>query len=436
MMYNSIKQKLNSLFNKDNLFVLYLFLVIFAPPLVPKINSMIVVAFLSFLYMIIYLKHDFLEILKLKFIKTFILLYGLFVFYLLFIIIINFYSLEEVILVSYRFLLICPIFLTCIIFIILYIKKNDYSLEFVISAICKAGLIQLIITLLCLFFPSFKTLLIEFQYFITGNELLIREGVVQNRFNGFSESLLDSFGFGTGIIAILPIYLSYKLKNPKYYIVSFILVLVPFFNARSGLVIYFILFLFSILTLLNTRDLELKKKFLKVYIIISIFFVISLILLYFLFPNYVNSMTKDFASIINFFIDGTLNAPGLDTASNLFSNRFWTFSNSLVEIIFGTGHTVFGNGFVIQSDVGYVNDVWLFGIVGSILLYISFIYLGSYVLKNSQESLYKILTIGLIVSLFVFQIKGRAFMYSVGTSTILIILFCISYIEKRNTDKF
>src|SRR5699024_6530651 len=145
---------------------------------------------------------------------------------------------------------------------------------------------------------------------------------------------------------------------------------------------------------------------------------------------------KDFASIINFFIDGTLNAPGLDTASNLFSNRFWTFSNSLVKIIFGTGHTVFGNGFVIQSDVGYVNDVWLFGIVGSILLYISFIYLGSYVLKNSQESLYKILTIGLIVSLFVFQIKGRAFMYSVGTSTILIILFCISYIEKRNTDKF
>lgn len=428
-MVSKLKNNVNMIINKDNFFVLYLFLIIFAPPFFPKINAVIIASFFSLLYMLLKFKKDLIDILRNKIIRTFLLFYLFFLLYLLYTLLINFYSIKEVVLVSYRFLLLCPIYFICVIFIAIFAKNNNYSIDDIIKAICKAGIMQLGITLMCLSFPTFKKTLTEFQYFITGNQLLIKDGAIQNRFNGFSESLLDSFGFGTGIIASLPLYLSYRKNNSKYFILSFLLLVVPFFNARSGLVIYFVLFLFSILSIFKLKKID-KMKYIKMYTITLVVFIISFFIFYLVKPDYVNSMIKDFKSIIDYFLYGTLNQPGLNTAANLFSQRFWIIPNKLNEIVFGTGHTVFGNNFYIQSDVGYINDIWLCGIFGMVILYGSFTYLFVKSMYVCKKSIYKYLIIGMFFSLIIFQIKGRAFMYSVGTAVMLIILICIVYIEK------
>ena len=166
------------------------------------------------------------------------------------------------------------------------------------------------------------------------------------------------------------------------------------------------------------------------YTITLVVFIISFFIFYLVKPDYVNSMIKDFKSIIDYFLYGTLNQPGLNTAANLFSQRFWIIPNKLNEIVFGTGHTVFGNNFYIQSDVGYINDIWLCGIFGMVILYGSFTYLFVKSMYVCKKSIYKYLIIGMFFSLIIFQIKGRAFMYSVGTAVMLIILICIVYIEK------
>lgn len=423
-MFNDLKCKKN----KQLLyFSIYLFLIIFAPPFIPHINSMIVISVVTLFYLIVCGRCFLLKMLNNKYIKRFLILYCLFLIYLFLVIFINASSnivnYREHILVAYRFILICPIFFICILNVLFLTQKYNFTTNDIIECIIIAGFIQVFITICCLLFPMFKQLCINLLYFFTHDSIYLNGSLQKYRFNGYSESLLDSFGFGTGVIAALPLFLSIRIKKPSLILLCGPLILVPLFNARSGVIIFgllFFIFLFHVFFRIEKKYKIIYIKYLLSFIVIIL---CTFLLGYIFFPKNIKSFFIDSFSIIRFLFTGNLSMPGVDTASNLFNSKSWVLPNNLIDVIFGTGHTVFIKELQIKSDVGYINDIWLVGIVGSILMYLPYIYIYISCYKKSNDSLGKSLAIGLMLALFIFQIKGRAFMYSAGTATSLILVF-------------
>ena len=416
--------------NKSSLFFcLYLFCIIFAPPIIPRINFMLILALFSCWKL---MKENKKTLLKICF-NSKILFWSLsmlvFIFYVFVVMIGNYLlgdgaTISHYIITLYRFGIIV-IYLPCVVYVFVWMRKLNYDLWDLVYSLIMAGLIQAGICLASLLIPPFKEALVNYSYFSTGNEIYLNEFFNSRRLYGFSNDVLDSFGFGTGIIASLPLYYSVHTRQFKYIFLIPVLLIVPLLNARTGLIIFGVCFILWIFTLP-----VLEKKYLKKYLIsfalIGFIGVIIVGIVYLINADAIVSTFADILSIFKFVFTGELSTPGLDTASNLFKSSAWYLPSDPLQMIFGSGHTVFSLNDFAHSDVGYINDLWLSGIIGTIGLYSLFFYL---LVKSWRkgERLQNMLTLSLTVSLFIFQIKGRAVMYSVGTAVILLIQFYLIY---------
>src|SRR5699024_2027857 len=84
------------------------------------------------------------------------------------------------------------------------------------------------------------------------------------------------------------------------------------------------------------------------------------------------------------------------------NNKFF-FPEKMSEFLFGTGHSVFRAN--VFSDVGYVNDVWMIGVILTAILYLS--YLAVIVSKYGKTiRTYRFIKIFLALTFIIYNIKG------------------------------
>ena len=77
----------------------------------------------------------------------------------------------------------------------------------------------------------------------------------------------------------------------------------------------------------------------------------------------------------------------------------------------------------MHSDVGYVNQIWTFGLVGTILLYIPFVSVMVKAFKNNH-TLLRVLLVTFTILFFLIMIKFDVITYNPGSPVFLsIILF-------------
>lgn len=415
-MTNDIKSKI--------ILVVYIFFLLFAPPIIKSINPLLILFVFSLITILTKYRNELFIFIKNKsFLKPLKLLILYFFWYFI-TIILNIIFTKKVYLYNYFIniysmaLVVLCLFICCL-HIYFYSRKKNIQIDDIIKLTIYAGLIQSTITIISFLFPIVKEFLVNIMYKNTGDDLYLNKWATQRRFFGFANNMLDSFGYGTGIIAILPLF--YSIKYGKKWILTVpLLLVVPFLNSRTGLVIFGLGLICWIFYLFKEKKIV---NYLKLFGIVGIIVGIFIFVIYKFAPTTIDWIIRDFSS---FFTDKK------GTADQLLSNDFWRFP-SLINLIFGAGYNVavFGGmtsliGF--HSDVGYINELWKTGIVGFILLLIALLSI-IYVIYNNVDKKNKYLIVFILFATLISHIKFYVFSYNPGI-VIIILLFIFSVEEK------
>lgn len=399
--------------------VIFIFLLLFAPPFIKNINLLLILTIFSIILISVKYKDKLKLVIKNTYLKKGMILTLIYYVWQAFTIIINIIlsdmHLYNYAINYYSMFLVFPITFICCLYVIFYAQDNNINFNKLLKLIIYAGLIQSIITLLAFLFPSVKEVLLNIMYENTGEKLYLNSYHTTRRFFGFANNLLDSFGFGTGILAVLPLF--YSIENGKKWLITVpFLLLVPLLNSRTGLLVFVIGFITWVIYIIKNRLLQSYSK-IFIYLIISTILLFTVIAIFY--PTTITWITDDFLSFF-----------GLKsgTANILFSQDFWALPN-IVNIFIGSGILVAAFGGLkhylgFTSDVGYVNEIWKTGIIGLIIMLILLIYIIKFIFKNIDKH-YRYFTIFIFISILITNIKFYVYSYNPGMVIILLILIYI-----------
>lgn len=280
-------------------------------------------------------------------------------------------------------------------------RKIGYDKLDIVRVLLVFATLQGLVAFLGLVLPVFKEIAVFF-YQNTGG---FNDFVIQSRIYGIS----SDYTFGTpvyhGMLASVAVYFAILHKSPRLFLYVFPILLVTLLNGRTGIVVFCIMTA-SFLVYLYAK----KGQVIKIIGTVTglVLMTISLMtLLYRLSPstyNFVNSFIQDTQSLVT---DGEL------------SGNYDILLNDSIsmpdadKLIFGEGYRVYGEDALhekgFKSDIGYVNDLYMGGVVFMTLIYLSFIVF--IMVGNRRE--YSFLMVMIIAAVLLANIKGEAFRSSI-----------------------
>lgn len=252
----------------------------------------------------------------------------------------------------------------CFIWLIL-IKcyHRQFELVDIFLLIMFAGILQGLCAVTAFLVPPIRTLFLMF----CDREIFSKEFFLLRRGYGFSINLLDTFGYGMGLIASYMLII--KWSKSKVLLIGSILLIVftTTVNARTGIAV------FGMGVLINFL---LKRNIIKsIFRLVLIFLIFELVqpLLISGFDNLSKSNNETVVWValgmkqVVMLVGGDDETPAVGVEDVTFFDNFIDLPSDTFEYLFGTGHHVYDTqktmGF--RTDIGYLNLLWEFGIIGT-----------------------------------------------------------------------
>ena len=185
-------------------------------------------------------------------------------------------------------------------------------------------------------------------------------------------------------------------------------------------------------TLLSIKNINSLFKGVMVLITVAVFGIAAVYIIYEDSPNTFNWLASGFQDLINFF-------NGQKTGNFATLSNMWLFPTG-VNAIFGMGFRLYNNlhGFP-RSDIGYVNDMFMGGVIYIAILYTTVYRVILYGLSNRKGISNRInwaLSISFVIILLFSNYKGEV----MRSGLVLTIMFVIKYVllflsdEKENDN--
>lgn len=416
------------------LWCIFVFILIYAPPLIPYIHVLLgVIVFLIMLfgknhiYLAAFRESDmwlWTKFMMAVFLYALLIPFPLSAFYNDIVDLPHYYHLFN------RFAVLVFMEVTCGTFLIARFQKKNYSFEFFLNVLIGVALFQSFLGCLAIAVPGIKEIFLAFMIKMGGLSTE-NEGVIVGRTFGFAGSMLDQFGFGTGLIAGLSFFWGVKNKS-RYIIYSLIIMIASVLNARSGIVIYAISICLTIFfSIFINHNVKMILKSLAFIVIIPTIFIssIEIISTYNEFTG--EWLNKGVNSVIEFITTGSSNQDNMNIIS---SERFWQLPDA-GHILIGTGHSRYLAEGYLHTDCGIVNDIWFVGIIGLLLLYGVVFYICYKIYRNSTTSFEKYLAFFFICAFCVFDVKAASIGYNMGGAVFFLVLFVTRFYQKMNQRK-
>ena len=320
--------------------------------------------------------------------------------------------------------------LHCII-LIDQLNKQKYCGESIIKFFINIGIIQSIICVLMAFSSTLHNIALYIYYLDRPYNVFVSA----TRIFGFTSDYTFGLQITTGLFAgFLFIYAFLNKKNKLYFYIPIILI-ATVLNGRLGIIIFFLSFF--ILLIFSFKDKEKLKRIAKMGIILFIMFLCLLFILRIININGYNFVIWAINDTINLFIKGEFGGN-----YQILLKEMLFFPRKIFSMIFGIGARVIGKQGVLlgypSSDIGYVNDMFMGGIIYCLLLYVplSKYILSKYKNKLSKYSmLNKTVSVYLLISFLIINFKGEV----MRNAPILISIFLIKTIllnyESENKEK-
>lgn len=286
--------------------------------------------------------------------------------------------------------------------VILHQKKMTISDLFDLLLIVAVA--QSLIVLATFIFPNLKEIILHTFYY---NTYVVGEfsHVANSRIFGFTGNFTYAMPVVQGFMAFVA-FVYAVTKTTKYFIYIPLLLFSAAVNARVGLVVFAISII--VFMMLYLPNIDIRKA---IGVLRAIVFVLLGIIIVIYFIGTQSAALKDWILRAYQEIKALFAGEAIGYFSAL--ERFIFFPEG-IDLVFGIGHDYFNVSHTIyqsSTDVGYVNDLFLGGIVFVLFLYSAFLKLYLSWQDNSCiESRYFPITI-VLVSL-VLNIKGYAFRFN------------------------
>lgn len=410
---------------------LYLFVLVFAPPVVPYPHLFLTI--FSFLMLATTYKRKVWLVLKRSGIYNWVLAMSLLAMYTVCVPLPISMFCNDIVNTSHyisvinRYGVLIVAVSVCVTYLLCKTNKDGYSYEFLLDSLINAGLIEGVCAALAFLFPGVKNIFIFFMKRFSASNLYSNTWYITVRSYGFASTLVDVFGLGAALIAGICFF--YGITRKKTYIIkSIVIAIATILNSRTGLLVYLIAIALSLLYVLQKGDV---RKIISTFIAIGILVIVGSKILEIMSTNEYTAgwFQAGIKSIQNFMSGNKTSDASGDAMSMLFQENFWKFP-TFPRIIFGTGHSLYGAEGYEHSDVGYVNEIWLFGILGCSLLYGKIIEMCGVMKKKTQIPIFEYAAIFLLISYFFFNIKGAALGYNPGAVAMFFIIFVGTYQAK------
>lgn len=310
-------------------------------------------------------------------------------------------------------------------FLVHYLKKLNYDSEKMLCFVFNVVLIQSIICVLMLIIPQFRNIAL----YLYDNDNIFITSV---RIYGISSDYTYATPIFHGVISsIMTIYAILKNKRKYFLYIPFFAIAI-FFNGRTGLLIY----IFTILVCLLIIGIK-KKKIFSIIKFLTIGIVCSIVLI-----NILSYVAPNSYWFVKSFVEDTVN---LIFQRELTGNYVALFDSFVffpegIKLLIGYSTQVIGTkgyayGIYKSSDIGYINDIFLGGIIYATSLYT--IYLNFIKKKisrtNSNYFMFNLFSIILILSLIIANYKGEIFRSTIMVTCIFLIK--LIFINDMECDK-
>lgn len=398
---------------KRMLGVLFLFILIYKPPF----SSINIIQNVISIFFIIYLVINRKKAYKYLDKKNLILVIG--GLYL-----INLYLLSTALIfnngITYQYIMWGCITLPIIYSIIIWL---GYGSEDIMKLLLVAGGIQATLAIISFLFPEIQDLFLKMMY-ESGNTYATKlHGAY--RLYGLSSNLTFSTPIVQSFLCIISILYSIE-KDKKYFFVSFILGMSAVINARISIGI-----IAMGLIVVIVFELKSMKKMCKILGILCI----ALLCIYIAIP-YMSNISKLSVEWMKSGLQEIVSVMTGEVQEGYFSYVTDKSKYILPEgigLLFGEGIRIMlgNNKFGVCSDIGYINDIWLGGLIYAFLSY-SFIALMLVLLYKSMRGEKKINKI-IVVNLAIIFIVGNAKGYIISDNNFMIMFWflCGIYVLKK-----
>lgn len=415
-------------------FSVYIFLIIFCPPIIPRLDVVLIIS-AAVMIMLKY-KASFMSVVVksrmffwvkvMMFLATYMILLPLplsaFIYN-------DTVQIQHYISLFNRYGLLIVVDVVCGTYLFLELKSYGYTLEDFLKFTFYAGAIESLFSICSLIFPGFKSMLVSIMLANTGSGLYSNTWYITVRAYGFANTLVDLFGLGVSIIAST-CFLYGLFKEKKYMILSVFILISTILNSRTGLILYIVCIMGAILYL--TIKGKIKYLFFGIMSVFLLFIIFNILME----SNILNDSTKSWISSgIQSFQELLENGKAQsDSMGVLFQEKKWTLPDG-IRLFIGTGHSRYEAKGYVHTDVGYVNEIWMCGLIGAIGLYTMFIKFIYSAVKRQGNILAQCIGIMIFLGYFIFNIKGVAFGYNPGAAVILLILFAMNYFPKEKGNE-
>lgn len=257
-----------------------------------------------------------------------------------------------------------------VVYLIIQFEKRNFQFKDIIVLLVEVGVIQGLCALVAFYVPVVRDIFMMFG----DRSLYDNAFFLERRGYGFSMTLIDTFGYGIGLIVGYLVILKWEgykiLKLFSFGLMMFTILI----NARTGVVVTIIAFAIKLLV---------DKKMSKTIVYILIFSIVLYFLkelLPILLDMGVHSenptivwICSDFQELYYILFElETLNSQ--DITNVTFLSNFVKLPSNSFEFLLGSGHYVYDTGKELgfRTDIGYYNMFWEFGILGSTVILIYF----------------------------------------------------------------
>lgn len=399
--------------------IIIIFLFIYYPPIAIT-NTMHFVAIWSYYYLFLGGGRSEFRYLKYRAQKLMLSL-ALIVIYLLFVALFNDVS---VFAATYDIVVMClEVIPSAFAISILCLKKSHLDLS---QWLIVVGMIQAIISILAFINPAFKQIIIDNMLRYGFSDIINK--MARIRMYGWSYTMAFAMPIVQAAIAVLAIYLG-MTRNSKYLLTVPFLAFSSVINARVGIVVMVL----GLIVIIFGR----KKASVKNNIIVLLCFVLF------------TGLSLNVSSRLQSVSPGTYKwiTEGLGDMMALFNGNSYSEYSYFkyiadadiyrvpdgIKLLFGTGSITTRNNSLIQSDIGFINDIWLGGLIYVFAFYgliISQIHKICSYYRYKYNSCGVLLEFGIIGLIMVANIKGRILSFNEASNLIILsVVYLISKIE-------
>lgn len=313
-----------------------------------------------------------------------------------------------------------------VLYVLAKARQFGFSLRDVLMVALIAGAVQGLCVLAAYGMPQIRDMFLHFA-----DDIYENPWMYERRGFGFSSTLLDTFGYGIGVLCAVLLFspLKSRIANVGYFA---LMVLCTFLNSRTGLVVALVAVCVKLL--LPRRGVARAAWAVILLMLFMAFLEFA--------PTFVQMGSRSpevtvrwVSSALNDFY--LLVTGGADVTEVQFVDDIAPLPSHLFEFLLGSGHSIYDTSVELgfRSDIGYYNIVWTYGFIGAAFYYGFMLWLALKAYRGSSSWEMKALAVFLVVAFFVVQLKGNVLGASPGISVTYYCLFSILYFNSVDGER-